>query len=133
MFHHDAVFVARRDGIHSFVLGDGGWTPSGVVALCRDVADDLLADGPYVYAASSLVGGVGVSSGEVHVLRRTEDGAWESCLAFRDYCQGVEGYDVGGTLAVAGRRVLVGFEHRFHQRGGIQVATLRGLDPPPRA
>ncbi len=127
VFHGDAVLVARRDGIHGFVLRDGAWHPSGAVPLEREVGDDLVADGEYVYAASSLAGGAGTPTGEVHVLGRGEGGRYESRLAFRDYAQGVEGYDVGGSLAAAGHRVLVGFEHRFHHRGGIQIATLSGL------
>ncbi|MEM6926292.1 MAG: hypothetical protein AAF602_05160 [Myxococcota bacterium] len=127
VFHGEVVLVGRRDGIQVFGPEGSGWQPIGTVPLSREVTDDLVADGDHVYAASSLVGGVGAPTGEVHVLRRGEHG-YASCLAFRDYCQGVDGYDVGGTLAVAGRRALVGFEHRFHHLGGIQIALLDGLE-----
>ncbi|MEO0605789.1 MAG: hypothetical protein AAF211_30435, partial [Myxococcota bacterium] len=127
VFHGEAVLIGRRDGIEVFGPEGSGWAQIGRVPLSREVTDDLVADGDHVYAASSLVGGAGAPTGEVHVLRRGEAG-YASCLAFRDYCQGVDGYDVGGTLAVAGRRALVGFEHRFHHLGGIQIARLDGLE-----
>jgi len=126
VFHRDAVLVARGDGIHAFVRRAGAWQLDGVVELSREVDDDLVADGDHVYGASSITGGGGNPTGEVHVLRRGADG-YERVLSFRDYAQGVEGYDVGGALAAAGDRVLVGFEHRFHRRGGLQIATLSGL------
>lgn len=130
VFDDDVVIVARRNGIHAFAPTDEGWTEVSAIPLAREVTDDLIADGGLVYAASSLVGGVGVPTGEVHVLRRDDEGGYATCLVFRDYCQGVEGYDVGGTLAAAGRRALVGFEHRYDGLGGIQVASFEGIDAP---
>ncbi|MEN0063385.1 MAG: hypothetical protein AAGA48_14635 [Myxococcota bacterium] len=128
VFHDDAVLVARRDGIHWFQAGEEGWRHTGTFELPRDVPDDLIAQGEFVYAASSAAGRTGPNTGKVHILRRNEDDDYVSCLVFRDYCQAVEGYDIGGTLAVAGCRVLVGFPHRFDQAGGIQVAMVRGLE-----
>lgn len=125
VFHDDAVLVARRDGITWYWPEGAGWVEGGRLPLVREVTDDVTAEGDLVYVASSLVGG----GGEVHVLGRDDAGAYARCLVFRDYCQRVEGYDVGGTLAIAGHRALVGFEHRFDHLGGIQIATLAGVGP----